>query len=131
MATSSPPRRDRYDPRLHQDHPNPDPWNTAYKYQGVSSNFAASSWGKGGASDTAIDLGTGNTGVSTGCFECDIIFIGDNFSQKPKANRRPAHRRLSVRSKKAPTGGFFVGLWLARCPLGLVNHGHPMTPVRR
>lgn len=68
--------------------PNPDPWNTAYKYQGVTSNFAAASWGKGSASDTTIDLGTGNTGKSTNCFECDIIFIGDNFSQKPEGKQK-------------------------------------------
>jgi type II secretion system protein G len=68
--------------------PNPDPWNVAYAYQGLSSNFAATSYGKDGVTDTTIDLGTGNTGKATGCFECDIIFIGDNFSQKPEGKQK-------------------------------------------
>lgn len=68
--------------------PNPDPWNTGYRYQGTSSNFAASSYGKDGVAETTIDLTTANTGASTNCFECDIIFIGDNFSQKPEGKQK-------------------------------------------
>ena len=68
--------------------PNPDPWNLGYLYEGVTSNFAASSDGKDNSAETAIDLATANTGAATNCFECDIIFIGDNFSQKPEGKQR-------------------------------------------
>lgn len=68
--------------------PNPDPWNTAYMYVGVTSNFAASSYGKDGTSDGSYGLDSGNLGTNTICFECDIIFIGDNFSQKPEGKQK-------------------------------------------
>jgi general secretion pathway protein G len=68
--------------------PNPDPWNTPYWYQGVTSSFAAASLGKDGVTDVTPNLGTGNVGTNTTCFECDIIFVGDNFWQKPEGKQR-------------------------------------------
>ncbi len=68
--------------------PNPDPWNQPYYYEGATSSFAAGSGGKDGATETTPDLGTGNVGTSTNCFECDIIFVGDNFWQKPEGKQR-------------------------------------------
>ncbi len=40
------------------------------------------------STDITPDLGTGNIGTSTNCFECDIVFVGDNFSQKPEGKQR-------------------------------------------
>jgi general secretion pathway protein G len=68
--------------------PNPDPWNQPYYYQGVTSTFAAASLGKDGVTDTTPVLDTSNIGTSTNCFECDIIFVGDNFWQKPEGKQR-------------------------------------------
>lgn len=67
--------------------PNPDPWNLGYYYEGIGSNFAAASLGKDNTTDRTPDLGTGNTGYSTHCFECDIIFVGDNFWATPNGKQ--------------------------------------------
>ena len=68
--------------------PHPDPWNFSYQYEGVSSNFAAASLGKDNAQDNSPDLTTANTGYSTNCFECDIVFVGDNFWSTPNGKQK-------------------------------------------
>jgi len=68
--------------------PNPDPWNQPYYYRGVTSSFAAGSGGKDAATETTPVLDTSNIGTSTNCFECDVIFVGDNFWQKPEGKQK-------------------------------------------
>ena len=68
--------------------PNPDPWNTSYWYRGRHESFAASSLGKDGVTDITPVLDTSNIGTNTNCFECDIVFVGDNFWQKPEGKQR-------------------------------------------
>jgi type II secretion system protein G len=72
--------------------PNLDPWNTSYQYQGVSNNFSVASFAKGGVTDlyAAVDLTTGDTAriTNTGCFECDIVWVGDSFLIKPEGKQR-------------------------------------------
>ena len=69
--------------------PNPDPWNTPYYYQGTSDNFAVGSLGKnGGSPDITPVLTTANTGYSTHCIECDIVFVGDNFWATPNGKQK-------------------------------------------
>ena len=68
--------------------PNPDPWNTAYQYQGVTSNYAVSSYGKDGVADIwgNVKLTPADSGLysqSTTCFECDIIWEGSSFLVAP------------------------------------------------
>ncbi|MGA9750815.1 MAG: type II secretion system protein GspG [Acidobacteriota bacterium] len=70
--------------------PNPDPWNTAYQYQGVTSEYAVASWGKDGTADangwTAVKLTPADSSYysqNTTCFECDIVWEGSSFLISP------------------------------------------------
>jgi type II secretion system protein G len=68
--------------------PPSDPWNLSYYYQGTSTGFAVASLGLLGAQDATPDYTSNASITSTGCFECDIIWVGDTFQVVPNGKQK-------------------------------------------
>ena len=75
--------------------PNPDPWNTAYRYASTAGgvDFGAASLGKDGSPVECTTAWTNVTSTSativkTNCFEQDIVWIDDGFVVIPEGKQR-------------------------------------------
>jgi len=75
--------------------PNPDPWNTNYKYasQSAGTDFGAASLGKDGSVTDALAVwatvsATDFQITKTNCFEQDIVWVDDGFVVIPEGKQK-------------------------------------------